>query len=168
MKKLAALTLATALTLFLTACGGGTQTAQTPQPTVPVPAQEQVELVVFAAASLTETLTQIADDYKAVAPNVALTFNFDSSGTLKTQIQEGAVCDVFLSAAPKQMNEVEELGLLVTDSRVELLENKVVLAVPEGNPAGIDTYDMLAGRLESGDVGLGRGSRGVGVGQEGR
>lgn len=182
MKKLTALTLATALTLSLTACGGGTQTAQTPQPTASAetrqssaPAQEQVELVVFAAASLTETLTQIAGDYKTVAPNVTLTFNFDSSGTLKTQIQEGAVCDVFLSAAPKQMDQLdieadpavntEGLDFVLQGSRVDLLENKVALAVPEGNPAGIQSYDDLAKRLEEGDVLLAIGNSDVPVGQ---
>ena len=70
-------------------------------------AEEPVELVVFAAASMTETLTEIADLYKEVAPNVTLVYNFDSSGTLKTQIQEGADCDVFISAAPKQMNQLD-------------------------------------------------------------
>ena len=71
------------------------------------PAAEPVELTVFAAASLKETLTAIAEEYKTVAPGVTLVFNFDSSGTLKTQIAEGAVCDVFLSAAPKQMNQLD-------------------------------------------------------------
>ncbi len=181
MKKLTALTLAAAMTLSLTACGGGeTQTAQTP-PAAPetqqpsAPAQEQVELVVFAAASLTETLTQIAEDYKAVAPNVTLVFNFDSSGTLKTQIQEGAVCDVFLSAAPKQMDQLdieadpqvntEGLDFVLQGSRVDLLENKVALAVPERNPAGLQSYDDLAQRLENGDVLMAVGNADVPVGQ---
>lgn len=175
MKKLTALTLTLALTLFLTACGGGSgatpapagSTAAEPIPTAasaPQPAQE-VELVVFAAASLTETLTEIAGNYKSVAANVNLVFNFDSSGKLKTQVQEGAECDLFLSAAPKQMNELEELGLLVTDSRIDLLENKVALAVPEGNPAGIDSYDGLIQRLSGGDVLLAMGNSDVPVGQ---
>ena len=66
--------------------------------------------MVFAAASLTETLTEIADTYEAAHPGVTLTFNFDSSGTLKTQVEEGAACDVFLSAAEKQLDQLEELG----------------------------------------------------------
>ena len=64
--------------------------------------EEPVELIVFAAASMTETLTEIAELYQEVAPNVTLVYNFDSSGTLKTQIQEGADCDVFISAAPSR------------------------------------------------------------------
>ena len=76
--------------------------AETETPTEPE--AEPAELIVFAAASMTETLNQIAEMYKDVAPNVTLVFNFDSSGTLKTQIEEGADCDLFISAAPKQMN----------------------------------------------------------------
>lgn len=116
-------------------------------------AEEEVELIVFAAASMTETLTEIADLYKEVAPNVTLTYNFDSSGTLKTQIQEGADCDLFISAAQKQMNQLditadpsvneEGLDFVVADSRIDLLENKVVLAVPDDNPAGIESFDDL-------------------------
>lgn len=116
-------------------------------------AAEPVELVVFAAASMTETLTEIADLYKEVAPNVTLTYTFDSSGTLKTQIQEGAECDVFISAAQKQMNQLDisadpevntdGLDMILEGSRFNLVENKVVLAVPEGNPAGIESYEDL-------------------------
>lgn len=116
-------------------------------------AADDVELVVFAAASMTETLTEIADMYKEVAPNVTLTYNFDSSGTLKTQIQEGADCDLFISAAQKQMDQMdikadpsvneEGLDFVVEDSRVNLLENKVVLVVPEDNPAGIESFQDL-------------------------
>lgn len=70
---------------------------------------EPVTLNVFAAASMTETLTEIQEMYKEVAPNVTLVFNFDSSGTLKTQIQEGADCDLFISAAQKQMNQLDKV-----------------------------------------------------------
>ena len=70
-------------------------------------AAEPAELVVFGAASMTETLTQIAELYKKAEPDVKLTFNFDSSGTLKTQIEEGAVCDLFISASQKQMNQLD-------------------------------------------------------------
>lgn len=126
---------------------------------------EPVELVVFAAASLTEALTRITEDYRAVAPDVALVFNFDSSGTLRTQVEEGAECDVFLSAAPRQMDELEQLGFVIPESRLDLLENKVALAVPEGNPAGIASFDDLAERLRAGNILLAVGNADVPVGQ---
>ncbi len=114
---------------------------------------KSVTLHVFAAASMTETLEQIQDIYADAAPDVTLVFNFDSSGTLKTQIQEGADCDVFISAAQKQMDQLdiqadpavneEGLDYVVEESRVDLLENKVVLAVPDGNPAGVESFEDL-------------------------
>ena len=175
MKKLLSLLLALSLVLALTACGSkddGANDADTQDD-----AAEPVELIVFAAASMTETLNEIAEMYKEVAPNVTLTFNFDSSGKLLTQISEGADCDLFISAAPKQMNAMDGsligdteknpngLDLIVTDSRVDLLENKVTLAVPEGNPKGIESFDQLAQFLKSGDVLLAIGNSDVPVGQ---
>ena len=65
--------------------------------------EKETEIIVYAAASLTESLEEIAENYKKDHPNVKITFNFDSSGTLKTQIEEGADCDLFISAAKKQM-----------------------------------------------------------------
>ena len=137
---------------------------------------EKVELIVFAAASMTETLNQIAEKYKSAAPNVTLVYNFDSSGTLKTQIQEGAECDVFISAAPKQMNALdsskdkdggntEGLDFVLQGTRFNLLENKVALAVPEGNPAGINSYADLKAGLEAGNILLAMGNSDVPVGQ---
>lgn len=175
MKKLLSLLLALSLVLALTACGSkddGANDADTQDD-----AAEPVELIVFAAASMTETLNEIAEMYKEVAPNVTLTFNFDSSGKLLTQISEGADCDLFISAAPTQMNAMDGsligdteknpngLDLIVTDSRVDLLENKVTLAVPEGNPKGIESFDQLAELLKSGDVLLAIGNSDVPVGQ---
>lgn len=175
MKKLLSLLLALSLVLALTACGSkddGANDADTQDD-----AAEPVELIVFAAASMTETLNEIAEMYKEVAPNVTLTFNFDSSGKLFTQISEGADCDLFISAAPKQMNAMDGsligdteknpdgLDLIVTDSRVDLLENKVTLAVPAGNPKGIESFDQLAQLLKSGDVLLAIGNSDVPVGQ---
>ena len=136
---------------------------------------ETTELVVFAAASMTETLTEIRAAYEAEHPDVSLVFNFDSSGTLKTQIQEGAVCDVFISAGQKQMNQLDisrdesvnpdRLDFVAAGTRIDLLENKVTLVVPEGNPKGIAGFDDLAGRLASGDVLLAMGNSDVPVGQ---
>ena len=138
-------------------------------------AGEPVELVVFAAASMTETLTEIAEDYKEIAPNVTLTFNFDSSGTLKTQIQEGAACDIFISAGQKQMDQLdaaadpavntEGLDFVAQGTRLNLLENKVTLCVPEGNPAGLTSFDDLAAKLSAGDILLAMGNSDVPVGQ---
>lgn len=132
------------LTLTLTVCAASGAQAQ-PAPT---------ELVVFAAASMTESLTQIAELYKAIAPNVNLIFNFDSSGTLQTQIEEGATADVFISAGQKQMNELdltagteknpEGQDFVLKGSRFDLLTNTVVLIVPEGSDRGIASFEDVA------------------------
>ena len=141
------------------------------------PAGKPVELIVFAAASMTETMNQLKEMYEQNNPNVTITYNFDSSGKLLTQIKEGADCDLFISAAPKQMNAMDGsligdaeknpdgLDLIVTDSRVDLLENKVTLTVPAGNPKGIESFDQLAELLKGGDVMLAIGNSDVPVGQ---
>ena len=178
MKKLVSLLLALSLVLALTACGQKDTAPDTTQTDDPQTEQaEPVELIVFAAASMKETMTQIAEMYKSVAPEVTVTYNFDSSGKLLTQIKEGVDCDLFISAAPTQMNAMDGsligdteknpdgLDLIVTDSRVNLLENKVTLAVPEGNPKGIESFDQLAELLKGGDVMLAIGNSDVPVGQ---
>lgn len=137
--------------LALTACG----------PKTP----EAVELHVFAAASMTETLDEIIENYKTKAPHVTVVPTYDSSGTLLTQIREGADCDLFLSAAQKQMDALEEEGALLEGTRLDLLENRVVLAVPDGNPRGVESFGQLAGLLKTGDVLLAIGNSDVPVGQ---
>ena len=136
---------------------------------------EETDLIVFAAASMTETLTQIGELYKETAPDVNLIFTSHSSGPLKTQIQEGADCDIFISAAPKQMNQLDitaspevntdGLDFVLEGTRFDLLENKVALCVAEGNPAGIDSYDDLMEALKAGKVLLAVGNSDVPVGQ---
>lgn len=133
------------------------------------------EVIVFAAASMTETLTELADAFKEEYPDVKLNFNFDSSGTLKTQIVEGADCDLFISAAQKQMNELDKnadaeknpdgLDFIDSAARIDLLENKVALCVPEGNPKNINSYDELANALKNDDILLAMGNADVPVGQ---
>lgn len=130
---------------------------------------EKTELTVFAAASMTETMTEIAKLYQKDNPAIEIVYNFDSSGTLKTQIEEGAVCDVFISAAQKQMNQLDAsqngLDYVLQGSRINLLENKVTLAVPTGNPKGIHSFEQLAELLREGDVFLAIGNSDVPVGQ---
>lgn len=181
MKKFLAALLAMLMFCSLTACSSGGSTDPADGNTADAPGNaaensgETTEVIVFAAASLTETLEQIAEDYKEVAPDVTLTFNFDSSGTLKTQIQEGADCDVFISAAQKQMDQLdanadtavntEGLDFVLRGTRLDLLENKVTLTVPDGNPKGIDSFDSLAQHLQAGDILLAMGNSDVPVGQ---
>ena len=175
IKKALAWLLAATMALSLAACSSNTADTADESAQGGGETADPVELTVFAAASLTETLNQIAEDYKTVAPDVTLTFNFDSSGTLKTQIQEGAVCDLFISAGQKQMDQLdasadasvntEGLDFVLEGSRIDLLENKVTLAVPEGNPKGIDSFDALAEHLEAGDILLAMGNSDVPVGQ---
>lgn len=167
-KKLLSLLLALAMVFALAACSSNDEQKDADDN------KAREEVVVFAAASMTETLNQIKETYEK-DHNVTLTFNFDSSGTLKTQIQEGADCDLFISAGQKQMNQLditadkevntEGLDFVASDSRVNLLENKVVLVVPEGNPKGIKGFDDLAAKLADGSVLMAMGNSDVPVGQ---
>ena len=163
----------------LTACGGSASSAAASSVASSAAASSQaaqsMELIVFAAASLTETLTAIGETYSAENPGVIFRFNFDSSGTLKTQIQEGADCDLFISAGQKQMDQLDiiasadvnkdRLDFVDSDTRVDLLENKVVLCVPEGSDKGIDSFDALAEHLKAQDILFCMGNSDVPVGQ---
>lgn len=158
--------------LTLAACGGngGNASADAGKANA-----EKSTIVVFAAASMTESLTRAGDQFTAKNDQYELSFNFDSSGTLKTQIQEGADCDVFISAGQKQMNQmditaasdvnIEGLDLIDHDTRFDILENKVTLAVPEGNPKNIQSFDDLASHLQAGDILMVMGNSDVPVGQ---
>ena len=162
----------------LTACGSAassTAASVASSAAASSEAAQSVELIVFAAASLTETLTAIGETYSAENPGVTFRFNFDSSGTLKTQIQEGADCDLFISAGQKQMDQLDIMALadvnkdrldfVDSDTRVDLLENKVVLCVPEGSDKGIDSFDALAEHLKAQDILFCMGNSDVPVGQ---
>ena len=173
MRKLFALLIAAVMVLSFAACAAPATEETADAETVPE--AEPVELIVFAAASMTETMNQIAELYKAKAPNVTLTYNFDSSGTLKTQIQEGAECDLFISAGQKQMNQLDitadpevntdKLDFVLEGTRINLLENRVTLCVPEGNPKDIKSFDDLADKLKEGSVLMAMGNSDVPVGQ---
>ena len=183
--KILVLLLILAMAAGLAACGQSSQpaatvaSAETEAPVAEEPPDEELveatELIVFAAASMTETLNEIKATYEAEHPGVTLVYNFDSSGTLKTQIEEGAGCDVFISAGQKQVDQLDSeadpavntdgLDFVLQGSRIDLLENKVALVVPEGNPAGIESFDDLAQRLADGSVFMAMGNSDVPVGQ---
>ena len=179
LKRIPVLALTLGMVLSLCACGG--TPAETNPPAYETGTRENsqlaepVELIVFAAASMTETLTELGGRYMDANENVTIVFNFDSSGTLKTQVQEGADADIFISAGQKQMNQLDitasaevntdGLDFVLAETRFDILENKVALAVPEGNPAGIRSYDDLTAGLKEGSIMLAMGSSDVPVGQ---
>ena len=174
MKRTLWLPLVLAMVLSLTACGSSTDETNNAPDTETQDTAEPVNLIVFAAASLQESLNQAIAAYEAVNESITIVPTYDSSGTLKTQIQEGADCDVFISAAPKQMNQLdaqggeensEGLDFVDSATRLNLLENKVILAVPEENPKGVETFDQLAELLKSGEIMLAMGNSDVPVGQ---
>lgn len=202
MKKISSLFLVLTLALTLCACAAKPETPTQPaastnctpevsdtqkdaapetetdvaEPSEPAtPDAEPVELIVFAAASMTETLTEIGELFMQQHPTVTLRFNFDSSGTLKTQIQEGADCDVFISAGQKQMNQLdstassevntEGLDFVLEGTRFDILENRVTLVVPDETPNAPASFDDLAQGLRDGTLLLAMGNSDVPVGQ---
>lgn len=94
---------------------------------------EPTSITVSAAASLKDVMEEIKTDYQSVDKNVDIVYNFGSSGSLQQQIEQGAPADLFMSAAPKQMNALEEKDLIIKDTRVDLLKNRVVLITPTDN-----------------------------------
>ncbi len=156
--------LALSMAAGLTGCGNTAADNKSEKP-------KQIEVVVFAAASMTETLEEIKEVYEAEHEGVTLTFNFDSSGTLKTQIEEGADCDVFISAGQEQMDQLDAAvnpdgaDFVQSDSRINLLENKVTLVVPAKNEKELTGFDDLKTALESDDILLAMGNSDVPVGQ---
>ena len=164
MKRFFTLMAGTAVIAAMAACGTGTSADQTSgqdtsqTSSAAVSEGEPVELTVFAAASMTETMEEITDLYAQVAPNVTIIYTFDSSGTLATQIEEGADCDLFISAAPKQMNQIDinggedntdGLDFVLEDTRIDLLENKVVLVTADNSDSGITSFeDLTTDKLE--------------------
>lgn len=169
MKKLITLMLIGTLLLSLCACGASN--ANNTRNTKEV----NQEVIVFAASSMTETLTKLGEAYMAGHPDVKIVFNFDSSGTLKTQIEEGAEVDIFISAGQKQMDQLDitastdintdGLDFVLKDTRFDILENKVVLAVPSDNPASIQSFDDMIAKLKAGSIMLAVGNLDVPVGQ---
>ena len=108
-------------------------------------AQTNSQLIVSAAASLTDALNEIAPLYRQARPSVNIRYNFASSGALQRQIENGAPADVFISAAAKQMNELQQKNLLVAGTRRNLLSNRLVLVVPaNAKSSGVSNLNSLS------------------------
>lgn len=145
-KKMTAVMTTILAAMLLAGCGSETKNA--------VDTGAAVELTILAAASLTDVCNEIKTEYEAAHPNVTLNFSYGASGALQTQIEEGAPADLFFSAATKQMTALNDEGLMDPDSIVKLLENKVVLIVPEGSDKDITSFEDVA-TDKVGMIGLG-------------
>ena len=140
MKRTLSLFLGVLLTLALlvAGCGGSTSPAQN------APASKQaVELNISAAVSMKDALAEIQKNYQGKNPNVKLIYNLGASGALQKQIEQGAPADIFISAAPKQMNDLEEKNLVKKATRKNLVENKLVVVVPKDLKLEITKYEDL-------------------------
>jgi molybdate transport system substrate-binding protein len=146
MKHLISITLL--LSLLLTACGASAAPATVPASEAPNLAPTAVPqtaaLTVFAAASLTDAFSEIGTAFEAANPGVKVTFNFGSSQTLRTQIEEGAPVDVFASANTKEMDALGTANFIAQDIPQFFLTNKLVVILPTDNRAGITTLEDLA------------------------
>lgn len=149
--------LAILLALFLTACNSNdtskekeeeTPVTETETPeTEPVKEEEPTlegELIISAAASLTDAAEEIKTVFASKYPDVTITYNFGGSGSLATQIQEGAPADIFMSASQKDMNTVDDLGLLLEDTRFDFAGNAIVLVTEKSNDITLDKLEDIA------------------------
>ena len=125
--------LASAMVVGLVGCGGSLDSKETKEETKTEETAktdddaEETEIQVFIAASLNTVMTELAEEYNKEHPEVKITYNADSSGTLLTQIEEGYECDIFFSAAQKQMDQLEKDGLVVDGTRANVVNNQVVV-----------------------------------------
>lgn len=124
---------------------------------------EETEIQVFIAASLNTVMTDLAEQYQSEHPEVKITFNADSSGKLLTQIEEGYACDIFFSAAQKQMDQLEADGLVIEGSRHNVVNNQVVVLTLKDSGTkvtGLENLDTAASiALAGGSVPVGKYTR---------
>lgn len=140
------LALCAAFTLMLGACSTSQPAPQATEPAKTENAQQQVpqaELMVSAAASLTDALNELKTSFEAENPDTTLTFNFGSSGKLATQIAQGAPSDVFLSASQKDMDGLDEKQLIVKDTRQDFTGNALVLVAGKDSTLAISSFEEL-------------------------
>ena len=157
-KKLLAIALILAMVFAFTACGGGEDADE--------PAEERAETTtvnVFAAASLGAVMADLEASYEEANPGVDIVVNADSSGALLTQIQEGAPCDIFFSAAQKQMDELESAGMVTEGTRTNVVNNQlVVVTQPDSETAVTGLADIAKAKsiaLADGSVPVGKYTR---------
>lgn len=160
-KKILAIMIAAAMVFSVTACSGGAERAKTDDNSgADTESQtEETEIQVFIAASLNTVMTELAEMYNEERPDVKITYNADSSGTLLTQIQEGYECDIFFSAAQKQMDDLEADGLMVEGTRKNVVNNQVVVVTLKDSGTQVTGLEDL-GKAES--IALAGGSVPVG------
>ena len=141
MKNLSKVLLLGAVTisLLVAGCGGASQPPAPKAADAPKP----VELNISAAVSMKDALAEIQTNYQKKAPHVKLVYNLGASGSLQKQIEQGATADIFISAAPKQMNELAAKNLVINATRKNLLENKLVLIVPKDSTLSISKLEDL-------------------------
>ena len=167
-KKFLAALMAAVMVFSLAGCGSGGDDADAKDNTDAQAEdtgseEEETEIQVFIAASLNTVMTELADMYNEDHPNVKITFNPDSSGTLLTQIQEGYECDIFFSAAQKQMDDLEADGLMVEGTRANVVNNQVVVVTLKDSGTQVTGLEDI-GKAESialagGSVPVGRYTR---------
>lgn len=147
-KKAVAVFMAAVMVVVLAGCGGnnaketGDRDKKASEESKKDDADE-TEIQVFIAASLNTVMTEIAEKYNKNNPNVKITFNADSSGTLLTQIEEGYECDIFFSAAQKQMDQLDQDGLVKEGTRANVVNNQVVLVTRKDSGTKVTGLENL-------------------------
>lgn len=161
-KRILAALLAGVMVFSLAACSSGGSSSQTAD-NGDSQESEETEIQVFIAASLNTVMTELAEMYNEEHPEVKITYNPDSSGTLLTQIQEGYECDIFFSAAQKQMDDLEEDGLVAEGTRANVVNNQVVVVTLKDSGTSVTGLENIGDAesiaLAGGSVPVGRYTR---------
>ena len=148
-KRILAAMMAAVMVFSMAGCGSKADektddTAKTEATDNKVSDEEETEIQVFIAASLKNVMDELAAQYNEEHPNVKITYNADSSGTLLTQIEEGYECDIFFSAAQKQMDQLESDGLVVDGTRANVVNNQVVVVTRKDSGTKVTGLDNLS------------------------
>lgn len=158
-KRILAAVLAAVMVFSLAGCAGNKNESKDPKKE----SGKKTEIQVFIAASLNTVMTELAKEYQKDHPDVKIAYNADSSGTLLTQIEEGYECDLFFSAAQKQMDQLEEDGLVVEGTRKNVVNNQVVVVTRKDSKTkvkGLETLkDAKSIALAGGSVPVGKYTR---------